>query len=29
LIRKKYGLQMRALELVSRGEGTSVTIEIR
>ncbi len=28
LIRKKYGLQMRLLELVSRGEDTSVTIEI-
>jgi uncharacterized protein len=28
LIRRKYGLQMRLLELVSRGEDTSVTIEI-
>lgn len=29
LIRKKYGLQMRLLELASRGEDTSVAIEIR
>lgn len=29
LIRKKYGLQMRLLELASRGADTSVTIEIR